>query len=133
LWAKKASTNKRAGDAIAFVPKNELNVREVFAIRADDLGYRILESRAAFPDYILGQGRRRVLAEAEFKTSDFLRHRHDIGRCDLIIVWEHDMPYMPVPVLELKSEEVVRPRRGRPPGYLHGPGRRGYSPTSESD
>ena len=103
------------GDALAFLPKNELNVREVFAQRAARLGYRIIESRAAFPDYILGLGRRRLLAEAEFRTSDFLRHRHDLTRCDLIIVWEHDLSYMPVPVLELRSEEVHRPRRGRPP------------------
>jgi len=95
-----------------------MNVREVFAIRAADLGYRILESRAAFPDYILSYGRRRLLAEAEFRTSNFLRHHHDIGRCDLIIVWEHDLSYMPVPVLELKTEEMHRPRRGRPPTKL---------------
>ena len=100
--------------ALAFTPKNEMNVREIFAQRASRLGYTILESRAAFPDYILGQGTRRILAEAEFRTSDFLRHKHDLTRCDLIVVWEHDLPYMPVPVLELKSEEVHRPRRGRP-------------------
>ena len=116
---KKTSTENGDGSsAIAFTPKNELNVREIFAQRAARLGFRILESRIAFPDYILGVGRRRVLAEAEFKTSDFLRHRHDIGRCDLIVVWEHDLPYMPVPVLELKSEEVHRPRRGRPPSLF---------------
>ena len=103
------------GDALAFLPKNELNVREVFAQRAARLGYRIIESRVAFPDYVLEQRGRRVLAEAEFRTSDFLRHRHDLTRCDLIIVWEHDLSYMPVPVLELRSEEVHRPRRGRPP------------------
>ena len=97
------------------MPKNELNVREVFAQRAGRLGYRIIESRTAFPDYVLAYGRARLLAEAEYRTSHFLRHRHDIGRCDLIVVWEHDLPYMPVPVLELKTEETHRPRRGRPP------------------
>lgn len=96
-------------------------MREVFAIRANDLGYRIFESRAAFPDYILGQGRRRILAEAEFRTSDFLRHKHDFTRCDLIIAWEHDISYMPIPVLQLSSEEIIRPRRGRPPRKLPRP------------
>jgi len=95
-----------------------MNVREVFAQRAGRLGYRILESRAAFPDYILGQGSKRILAEAEFRTSDFLRHKHDLTRCDLIVAWEHDLSYMPVPVLELKTEIVHRPRRGRPPTTL---------------
>lgn len=110
-----SSDNGDGATAIAFTPRNEMHVREVFAERAARLGYRILESRVAFPDYILGAGRRRVLAEAEFKTSDFLRHRHDIGRCDLIVVWEHDLTYMPLPVLELRSEVVHKPPRGRPP------------------
>ena len=103
------------------MPKNELNVREVFAQRAERLGFRILESRVAFPDYVLEQRGRRVLAEAEFRTSDFLRHRHDIGRCDLIVIWEHDLPYMPVPILELTSEKTHRPRRGRPPSRFPRP------------
>jgi len=112
---KKTSTENGDGaSAIAFIPKNELNVREIFAERAARLGYRILESRIPFPDYILGFGSQRILAEAEFKTSDFLRHKHDLTRCDLIVVWKHDLPYMPVPVLELESELIHRPRPGRP-------------------
>jgi hypothetical protein len=98
-----------------FQPKNEINVRELFAQRAARLGYRILESRAAFPDYILERDGQKLFAEAEYRTTDFLRHRHDLGGCDLILVWEHDVAYMPVPVLELKSSEVHRPRRGRKP------------------
>ena len=43
------------------------------------------------------------------------------------------MSYMPIPVLELKSEKVIRPRRGRPPGNLYRTVRRGYSLASESD
>jgi hypothetical protein len=100
----------------SFVPRSELNVREIFAQRADHLGYRIIESRAAFPDYLLEHEGERILAEAEFRTSDFLRHRHDLARCDLVIVWEHDLASMPIPVLELKTNSlhVIR-RRGRPP------------------
>ena len=105
---KRSTTRKPeqpGADVIAFIPKNELNVREVFAQRAGRLGYRILESRIPFPDYILAVGSKRILAEAEFRTSDFLRHKHDL-------------PYMPVPVLELKTEEMHRPRPGRPPNRL---------------
>jgi hypothetical protein len=116
-YSRRRKSSSAAGDGgINFVPKNELNLREVFAQRAARLGYRILESRTVFPDYVLAYGRARLLAEAEYRTSHFLRHRHDIGRCDLIVVWEHDLPYMPVPVLELKTGETHRPRRGRPPG-----------------
>lgn len=99
----------------AFQPKNEINVRELFAQRASRLGYRILESRAAFPDYILERDGQKLFAEAEYRTSDFLRHRHDLGGCDLILVWEHDVGYMPVPVFELKSSELHPPRRLRSP------------------
>lgn len=102
---------------MTFVPKSELNVREIFAQRAERLGYRIVESRAAFPDYLLEHEGDRIFAEAEFRTSNFLRHRHDLARCDLIIVWEHDLPSMPMPVLELKNEALhTTKRRGRPPG-----------------
>lgn len=100
-----------------FVPRSELNVREVFAQRAERLGYRIVESRAAFPDYVLEHEGERIFAEAEFRTSNFLRHRHDLARCDLVIVWEHDLPSMPMPVLELKTDALhTSRRRGRPPG-----------------
>lgn len=102
---------------MTFIPRSELNVREVFAQRAERLGYRIVESRAAFPDYLLEHEGERIFAEAEFRTSNFLRHRHDLARCDLIIVWEHDLPSMPMPVLELKTDFLhTSKRRGRPPG-----------------
>lgn len=102
--------------SLTFVPRSELNVREVFAQRAARLGYRIVESRAAFPDYLLEHEGHRIFAEAEFRTSNFLRHRHDLGRCDLIIVWQHDV-VMPLPVLELKTGALHSPSksRGRPP------------------
>lgn len=109
---------------MTFVPRSELNVREIFAQRAERLGYRIIESRAAFPDYLLEHEGDRILAEAEFRTSHFLRHRHDLARCDLVIVWDHDLPSMPIPVLEMKTEALhVATRRGRPPrrtSYLDG-------------
>jgi len=102
---------------MTFIPRSELNVREVFAQRAERLGYRIVESRAAFPDYLLEHEGDRIFAEAEFRTSNFHRHRHDLARCDLVIVWEHDLPTMPLPVLELKTDILhTKKRRGRPPG-----------------
>jgi hypothetical protein len=116
-WRRSTTKTSKdsSGDGIAFTPKNEMNVREVFAQRAHRLGYEILESRIPFPDYVLAVGTRRLLAEAEFRTSDFLRHRHDLARCDLIVVWKHDLNYISVPVLELSTEQMHRPKRGRPP------------------
>jgi hypothetical protein len=108
------SDDNKAMTKTSFVPKMEIGVRELFAQRASRLGYRIIESRARFPDYVLEQDGRRLFAEADFRSSGFLRHRHDMDRCDLIVVWEHDLPFMPIPVLELKSEKLHEPRRGRP-------------------
>ena len=114
------------GDAVStfsFVPKLEISVRELFAQEAARLGYRIVESRASFPDYVLERSGKRLFAEAEFRSSDFLRHHHDFTRCDLLVVWEHDLPYLPVPVLELQSLSVhgARQRRTISPGPLSGP------------
>ena len=114
---------------MTFVPKSELNVREVFAQRAGRLGYRIVESRAAFPDYLLEYDGDRIFAEAEFRTSNFLRHRHDLARCDLIVVWEHDLA-MPVSVLELKSNILHEPRRTRGRPSAADRGRKSVTPTS---
>jgi hypothetical protein len=114
------------GEAVStfsFVPKLEISVRELFAQEAASLGYRIVESRASFPDYVLERSGKRLFAEAEFRSSDFLRHHHDFARCDLLVVWEHDLPYLPVPVLELRSLSVHGGRRRRTisPGPLSGP------------
>lgn len=95
-----------AVSAFSFVPKLEISVRELFAQEAARLGYRIVESRASFPDYVLERSGKKLFAEAEFRSSDFLRHHHDFSRCDLLIVWEHDLPYLPVPVLELQSLSI---------------------------
>jgi hypothetical protein len=107
-----------------FQPKNEINVRELFAQRAARLGYRILESRSAFPDYVLERDGQKLFAEAEYRTSDFLRHRHDLGRCDLILVWEHDVSYMPIPILDLRAGVLLQPRRRRAPAAPRWDGRR---------
>ena len=100
-----------AVSAFSFVPRLEISVRELFAQEAARLGYRIIESRASFPDYVLERSGKRLFAEAEFRSSDFLRHHHDFARCDLLVVWEHDLPYLPVPVLELQSLAIHGVRR----------------------
>ena len=54
------------------MPKMEIGVRELFAQRASRLGYRIIESRARFPDYVLEQDGRRLFAEAVCVTQHVL-------------------------------------------------------------
>jgi len=85
-----------------FVVSDEINVREIFAMIHKDLGYRIIESRSEFPDYILeDKSGRRIRAEVEFEASRFKEHKHPIEECDMIICWHNDWPDCPIEVLEL--------------------------------
>jgi len=94
--------DKRKHFRIDFGVSDEVNVREVFAMFHRELGYRIIESRARFPDYILeNEHGREIRAEVEFKASNFQRHGHPVEECDLIICWYNDWPGCPIEVLEL--------------------------------
>jgi hypothetical protein len=94
------------------IPENEIGVRELFASRCDLLGYRIERSQRSFPDYELRDDQDQLLtAEVEFVSGNFKVHGHNPMACDLVICWQHTVP-LPLPVLELASEEVF------PPGAL---------------
>jgi hypothetical protein len=85
-------------------PENELQVREMYAGRLPEFGYRIVRSREAFPDWLLlDADGRYVYAEVEYASSAFRVHGHDPGLCDLIVCYRHDLPAeaTPVRVLEL--------------------------------
>jgi hypothetical protein len=45
-----------------------------------------------------------VRLEFEFKSRNFLAHRHDAKKCDVIVCWEDDWPDCPLDVVELKRE-----------------------------
>ncbi|RLI06929.1 hypothetical protein DRO32_04765 [Candidatus Bathyarchaeota archaeon] len=87
---------------IGFGVLSETNVREVFARFQEEFGYRIIESKTKFPDYILeDKDGNRVRAEVEFRASDFKKHGHSTEDCDLIICWYNDWPDCPIKILEL--------------------------------
>ena len=84
-------------------PLYEVAVREIFALHAEELGYTILKSMIGFPDYILELKGEVIRAEAELRSSNFKKHKHDPDGCDLIICWKHDWKDCPLPVLALES------------------------------
>jgi hypothetical protein len=45
-----------------------------------------------------------VRIEFEYRSRNFLTHKHDARQCDLIVCWEDDWPDSPLEVLELKRE-----------------------------
>lgn len=71
--------------------------------------FYIEEIRPQFPDYIayrrMGDSERKCRIEFEFRSSNFKAHRHDSGKCDVIVCWHHDWPDVP------KGFEVVELKR----------------------
>jgi len=53
------------------------------------------------------------LAESGISSSNFLRHGHDLAKCDVIVCWEHDWTGCPKEVVSLK-DMVSRVRSGGP-------------------
>ena len=56
--------------------------------------FYIEDIRPQFPDYIayrrMGDAERNFGIEFEFRSSSFKAHRHDRGKCDVIVCWHHD-------------------------------------------
>jgi len=94
--------------ALANAPLNELGVVYLFGTLAAELGYMVLRVQAGFPDCeamrrIEGDRWQRVLIEFEYASKNFLLHKHDATKCDLIVCWVHNWPECPVRVLELSK------------------------------
>lgn len=93
------------------VPRNELQVRELFATRLPEYGYHLVCSQTEFPDWLLVNNEGDfIYTEVEHRSSSFSDHQHDVGNCDLIACWEHDWPDSPLPVLEFFSGTHFKPR-----------------------
>jgi hypothetical protein len=98
---------------MAHAPTNETGVVFAFGMLARELGFVILSMQAAYPDCIalrwMGENSwRRLRIEIEFQSMNFVKHRHDLAGCDLIVCWEDNWPECPVEVVELRK--VVKNR-----------------------
>lgn len=94
------------------VPRNEVQVREMYAAKMPDYGYRIAASQERFPDWCLQdlETGEFVLAEVEHKSSSFFTHDHDQASCDLVVCWEHNARGLCLPVLELFTGVTHEPK-----------------------
>lgn len=97
----------RAG-ALVYGPTNELGVVCLFCALAEELGFLILRVQMGYPDCeamrVVEESRLKpVRIEFEFKSRNFLMHKHDPAGCDLIVCWENNWLDAPLEVLELKS------------------------------
>jgi len=86
-------------------PENELGVIARFAQEAPAAGFEIISIQPAFPDAVLIKDNKTYRAEFEYLASNFIQHKHDVRKCDLIICWENDVPSMILPVLALSEAD----------------------------
>jgi len=92
---------------VVYGPINEQGVVFLFGKVHDDLNLKIEAVRQSFPDARIrrfnGRSWNLLRCEFEYKSSDFLKHGHDIKGCDLIVCWQDDWRDCPVEVIELKT------------------------------
>ncbi len=90
-------------------PVNEAGVVYLFGCLAPKLGYSVEAIQTQFPDCEAkrrdSDGRlRRVRIEFEFESKNFLRHKHEVKGCDVIVCWRHNWEGCPLQVVELSEE-----------------------------
>jgi hypothetical protein len=107
-------------DGMPYEPINELGVLALFSMLADEMGIIIECVGSAFPDCT---GKRRdlktgrhvpVLIELEFRSSNFVRHGHAIGGCNMVVCWVHDWQKCPPGIEVVSLKEYLKERRHRP-------------------
>jgi hypothetical protein len=93
---------------LANEPDCEQAVVFLFGARARELGFVAVKMRTGFPDCeawreVAPGVWQMVKAELELNSRNFLSHKHDWKKIDLIICWKHDWEECPVEVLELSK------------------------------
>jgi Homing endonuclease associated repeat len=89
-------------------PTNENGVLFLFGAVAERLGYVVLRIQPEFPDseafrQVTENRWQRVRIEFEYESRNFLKHKHEVKECDVIVCWEHNWPECPLEVVELKK------------------------------
>lgn len=93
------------------IPKNEAELIFRFAQEMPGVWELLSLQTSSFPDAILKiRGKKTYKVEFEFESKSFLRHKHKVEECDLIICWIHDWDDCPLPVLELSNPDWLKTR-----------------------
>ena len=72
-------------------PKNESQVREIFDTFHYLFEFKILRSQEPFPDYLLFRNDKEIRTEAELYSKNFIQHKHNPKKCDMILCWENNI------------------------------------------
>jgi len=74
-----------------YAPTNEQEVVYLFAFVCEKLNFTVDRVQTDFPDCILiDENKNTIKAEFEFRTTNFIIHKHPIDECDLVIAWQDD-------------------------------------------
>jgi len=92
------------GETASFPVDSEDAVKTLFILLSSRLGYRILSVGVKGFDYVLVDGNGNVFnAEAEYYASEFVKHKHPVEECGLLICWIDDWPDCPIKKLTLSE------------------------------
>jgi len=87
---------------LKFEPYNEQEVIFLFANIYQELGFKIIHIRTAFPDCIAkDKFNNEVRIEFELLSSNFILHQHPKNECDYIVCWRNDAKIDELKVIEL--------------------------------
>ena len=96
---------------LVYAPTNEQGVVFLFGKVAHEFGMYVELIRTGYPDCIakryIGKDRwEDIKIEFEFRSSDFIRHKHKAEDVDMIVCWENDWHDCPksIEILELQNE-----------------------------
>ncbi len=88
------------------IPENEMGVIILFAQTIIDKPIEIVRIGGDFPDVIIRFADKEYRAEFEFMAKNFIKHNHDVRKCDLVICWKNDAPNdFILPVWELSRPD----------------------------
>jgi hypothetical protein len=95
--------------ALLHEPINEMAVVYLFGTLAAKLGFMVTLIRPEFPDceafVEVAPGRwQRIRIEFEYESRNFLKHRHKLEDCDMIVCWIHNWEECPLEVVELRGQ-----------------------------
>ena len=86
-----------------FTVRNEHGVVLLFGRFYEALGFSCVKTiNRGFPDCVAIREGKECRIELEYKSSNFIQHKHDPSKVDMVICWEKDTD-LSVPVIELKS------------------------------
>ncbi|MFX1479331.1 MAG: hypothetical protein ACFFCI_14450 [Promethearchaeota archaeon] len=91
-----------------YAPTNEQGVVFLFAVISNDLGFKVENVRAEFPDCTalrkIGPDKyQRAKIEFEMYSRNFQEHGHEPSQCDIIVCWKHNWSTYPKADIEIIS------------------------------